>query len=194
MKCNDFYTNRFVKTGQSASIDSNQVSPQDGVQLGSRKISLSLSAESIKQFLTPVSFQLTRLEMITSSLTRLDGNFIPVARTWWQLKSLSPTVLKTRFVHALSPSPLSPSTTVRHHFDNLIIRYRYANNRRTRYSPLANREDREITRFSYPYPSPSTPSFVLSPYSPDKIHPPSKKVKASARKNDYPIRLDFYFG
>lgn len=39
-----------------------------------------------------------------------------------------------------------PSTTVRHHFDNLIIRYRYANNRRTRYSPLAPiaREDREI--------------------------------------------------
>lgn len=42
LKRNDFYTNRFVKTGQSASIDSNQVSPQDGVQLGSRKISLSL--------------------------------------------------------------------------------------------------------------------------------------------------------
>lgn len=106
LKRNDFYTNRFVKTGQSASIDSNQVSPQDGVQLGSRKISLSLSAESIKQFLTPVSFQLTRLEMITSSLTRLDGNFIPVARTWWQLKSLSPTVLKTRFSCTLSPLPL----------------------------------------------------------------------------------------
>lgn len=73
-----------------------------------QSLSLSLSPESIKQFLTPVSFQLTRLEMITSSLTRLDGNFIPVARTWWQLKSLSPTVLKTRSVHALLSSPSFP--------------------------------------------------------------------------------------
>lgn len=49
-----------------------------------------------------------------------------------------------------------PSTTVRHHFDNLIIRYRYANNRRTRYSPLAliAREDREIAFSSILIPLP----------------------------------------
>ena len=49
-----------------------------------------------------------------------------------------------------------PSTTVRHHFDNLIIRYRYANNRRTRYSPLAPiaREDREIAFSSILIPLP----------------------------------------
>lgn len=81
--------------------------------------------------------------MITSTLTRLDGNFIPVARTWWQLKSLSPSVLKTRFAQSPSPFLFRASTHSRHRFDNLIIRYRYANNRRTRYSPLANRGSRD---------------------------------------------------
>lgn len=53
------------------------------------------------------------------------------------------------------PSSLSSSSFAfsRHRFDNLIIRYRYTNNRRTRYFPLLashlarSREDREITFF-----------------------------------------------
>lgn len=74
-----------------------------------------------------------------------------------------------------------PSTTVRHHFDNLIIRYRYANNRRTRYSPLAPiaREDREIAFSSILIPLPlSVPlPHLSSSFSPSlmiKFIPPWK--------------------
>lgn len=147
--------------------------------------------------------------MITSSLTRLDGNFILVARTWWQLKSLSPAVLKTRFVHVLpllTPSPpFFPSSSSfafsRHRFDNLIIRYRYANNRRTRYfpflsSPLArSREDREITWSPCFSSLPS--SFGVSNllgvflvpfgYERDKIHPSAtaESSRPVPQKNDH---------
>ena len=100
----------------------------------------------------------------------------------------------------LPPFPsFLPSTTVRHHFDNLIIRYRYANNRRTRYSPLAPiaREDREIAfspiliplPLSVPLPHLSS-SFSTPPMI--KFIPPLKRLVQ--KKMIIRSGLDFYSG
>ena len=85
-----------------------------------------------------------------------------------------------------------PSTTVRHHFDNLIIRYRYANNRRTRYSPLAPiaREDREIAFSPILIPLPLS---VPLPHLSSSFSPPPM-IKFVQKKMIIRSGLDFYSG